>query len=113
MGVTFPSSPCALGSFWTEPGPQNMCPMPVCQPGNDIEWPFLDACTLTLHALLEVFVSDDGLGVTEFRVLTSEVLGFILPESRIVGLGVLRSGVLWEEVLVSGVLESNMLWLKC
>lgn len=27
----------------------------------------------------EVFVSD-GLGVTEFRVLTSEVLGFILPE---------------------------------
>jgi hypothetical protein len=61
----------------------------------------------------EVFVSDDGLGVTEFRVLTSEVLGFILPESRIVGLGVLRSGVLWEEVLVSGVLESNMLWLKC
>lgn len=55
----------------------------------------------------------DGLGGTEFRVLTSEVLGFILPESRIVGLGVLRSGVLWGEVLVSGILESNMLGLKC
>lgn len=89
----------------------------TCVQCQCVSWGMLQSGHSSMHAPLpstlswEVFVSD-GLGGTEFRVLTSDVLGFILPESRIVGLGVLRSGVLWEEVLVSGVLGSNMLWLK-
>lgn len=76
-------------------GPQNMCPIPVCQLGYVIQWPFLVACTLDSPQSPGKCLWSAGLGSTESRVLTSEVLGFILPESRIVGLGVLRSRVLW------------------
>lgn len=96
MGVIFPSSPCVLGFLPVLDGTWSTehVSKTSMSAGCVLQWSFLAARTLDPPHFFGKHLWSAGLGGTKRRVLTSEVLGFILPESRTVGLRVLRSEVL-------------------